>query len=61
MGERDILISVSGGGCATASSVERGVYDATAFGFWVAYTKKDVETYKRPFLHVRLKDYLHSC
>jgi hypothetical protein len=35
------------------------VYDATALEFWVAYAKKDVEAYKRPFAHVRLKDYLH--
>jgi hypothetical protein len=48
-----------GGGCPTASSVERGVYDATALEFSVAYAKKDIEAYKRPFVHVRLKDYLH--
>jgi hypothetical protein len=35
------------------------IYDATALEFWVAYAKKDVEAYKRPFVHVRLKDYLH--
>jgi isopenicillin-N N-acyltransferase-like protein len=35
------------------------VYDATALEFWVAYAKKDIEAYKRPFVHVRLKDYLH--
>jgi isopenicillin-N N-acyltransferase like protein len=34
------------------------VYDATALEFWVSYAKKDVEAYKRPFVHVRLKDYL---
>jgi hypothetical protein len=34
------------------------VYDATALEFWVAYAKKDVEAYKRPFVHVRLNDYL---
>jgi isopenicillin-N N-acyltransferase like protein len=34
------------------------VYDATALEFWVAYAKKDIEAYKRPFVHVRLKDYL---
>jgi isopenicillin-N N-acyltransferase like protein len=34
------------------------VYDATALEFWVAYAKGDVEAYKCPFVHVRLKDYL---
>ncbi len=34
------------------------VYDATALEFWVAYAEKEVEAYKRPFVHVRLKDYL---
>lgn len=34
------------------------VYDATALEFWVSYAKKDVEAYKRPFVHVKLKDYL---
>ena len=34
-------------------------YDATALEFWVAYAKKDIEAYKRRFVHVRLKDYLH--
>jgi hypothetical protein len=34
------------------------VYDATALEFWVAYAEKDVEAYKRPFVHVRLRDYL---
>jgi len=34
------------------------VYDATALEFWVAYAEKDVEAYKRPFVHVKLKDYL---
>jgi hypothetical protein len=35
------------------------VYDATALEFWVSYAKKDVEAYKRPFVHVKLKDYLN--
>jgi isopenicillin-N N-acyltransferase-like protein len=35
------------------------VYDATALEFWVSYAKKEVEAYKRPFVHVKLKDYLH--
>ncbi|HUE17469.1 MAG TPA: C45 family peptidase [Planctomycetaceae bacterium] len=34
------------------------VYDATALEFWVSYAKKDVEAYKRPFVHVKLKDYV---
>jgi len=34
------------------------VYDATELEFWVSYAKKDVEAYKRPFVHVKLKDYL---
>jgi isopenicillin-N N-acyltransferase like protein len=34
------------------------VYDATALEFWVSYAKKDVEAYKRPFAHVKLKDYV---
>jgi isopenicillin-N N-acyltransferase like protein len=34
------------------------VYDATALEFWVAYAEKEVEAYERPFVHVRLKDYL---
>ena len=34
------------------------VYDATALEFWVAYAEKDVEAYQRPFVHVKLKDYL---
>jgi len=34
------------------------VYDATALEFWVAYAEKDVEAYMRPFVHVKLKDYL---
>lgn len=34
------------------------VYDATALEFWVAYAEKDIEAYQRPFVHVRLKDYL---
>lgn len=34
------------------------VYDATALEFWVAYAKKEIEAYKRPFVHVKLKDYL---
>lgn len=36
------------------------VYDATALEFWVAYAEKDVEAYKRPFVHVKLKDYLEK-
>jgi hypothetical protein len=35
------------------------VYDATALEFWVAYAKKEIEAYKRPFVHVKLKDYLN--
>jgi hypothetical protein len=34
------------------------VYDATALEFWVAYAEKNIEAYKRPFVHVKLKDYL---
>ena len=34
------------------------VYDATALECWVAYAHKQTEAYKRPFVHVRLKDYL---
>jgi len=34
------------------------VYDATALEFWVAYAEKDEEAYQRPFVHVKLKDYL---
>ena len=34
------------------------VYDATALEFWVSYAEKEVEAYKRPFVHVKLKDYL---
>jgi hypothetical protein len=34
------------------------VYDATALEFWVAYAEKEVEAYERPFVHVRMKDYL---
>ena len=34
------------------------VYDATALEFWVAYAEKQEEAYKRPFVHVKLKDYL---
>ncbi|MCA9101367.1 MAG: hypothetical protein KDA63_09465 [Planctomycetales bacterium] len=34
------------------------VYDATALEFWVAYAEKLDEAYKRPFVHVKLKDYL---
>ena len=34
------------------------VYDATALEFWVAYAEKEIEAYKRPFVHVKLKDYL---
>ena len=34
------------------------VYDATALEFWVAYAEKTEEAYKRPFVHVKLKDYL---
>ena len=36
------------------------VYDATALEFWVAYAKKDIEAYKRPIVHVRLKDSLRG-
>jgi isopenicillin-N N-acyltransferase-like protein len=35
------------------------IYDATALEFWVSYAKKDVEAYKRAFVHVKLKDYLN--
>jgi isopenicillin-N N-acyltransferase-like protein len=34
------------------------VYDATALEFWVSYAKKEVEAYKRPFVHVKLTDYV---
>lgn len=34
------------------------VYDATALEFWVSYARGDVEAYKRPFVHVKLSDYL---
>jgi hypothetical protein len=34
------------------------VYDATALEFWVSYAKKQTEAYKRPFVHVKLSDYL---
>ncbi len=34
------------------------VYDATALELWVAYAEKQVEAYKRPFVHVKLKDYV---
>ncbi len=34
------------------------IYDATALEFWVAYAEKQDEAYKRPFVHVKLKDYL---
>ena len=34
------------------------VYDATALEFWVSYAKKQEEAYKRPFIHVKMKDYL---
>jgi isopenicillin-N N-acyltransferase like protein len=34
------------------------VYDATALEFWVSYAKKQKEAYKRPFIHVKLKDYI---
>lgn len=34
------------------------VYDATALDLWVSYAKGKVEAYKRPFVPVRLKDYL---
>jgi isopenicillin-N N-acyltransferase like protein len=35
------------------------VDDEPALEFWVAYAKKAIEAYKRPFVHARLKDYLH--
>ncbi len=34
------------------------VYDATALEFWVSYAKGQEEGYKRPFIHVKMKDYL---
>jgi len=34
------------------------VYDATALEFWVAYAEGEEEAYTRPFVHVKLKDYL---
>lgn len=40
------------------SNVLDVVYDATALEFWVAYAEKDEEAYLRPFVHVRLADYL---
>ena len=34
------------------------VYDATALELWVSYAKDQEEAYKRPFVHVKMKDYL---
>lgn len=34
------------------------VYDATALELWVSYALKQEEAYKRPFVHVKLKDYI---
>lgn len=34
------------------------VYDATALQLWVSYAKGKVEAYQRPFIPVRLTDYL---
>ena len=32
------------------------IYDATALEFWVSYAKGETEAYKRPFVHVKLRD-----
>jgi isopenicillin-N N-acyltransferase like protein len=34
------------------------VYDATALEFWVSFAKNQEEAYKRPFIHVKMKDYI---
>lgn len=34
------------------------VYDATACEFWVSYARGETEAYLRPFVHVRMADYL---
>jgi isopenicillin-N N-acyltransferase like protein len=34
------------------------VYDATSLEMWIAYAEAEIEAYKRPFVHVNLKDYL---
>ena len=34
------------------------VYDATELEMWVAYAEKDENAYLRPYVHVRLSDYL---
>lgn len=34
------------------------VYDATALEFWVSYASNDAEAFERPFVHVKLADYL---
>ena len=34
------------------------VYDATSLELWVAFAEKDIEAYKRPFIHFDMKDYL---
>ncbi len=40
------------------SNVLDVIYDATALEFWVAYAEGDQEAYTRPFVHVKLRDYL---
>jgi isopenicillin-N N-acyltransferase like protein len=34
------------------------VFDATALECWISYARGDVEAYQRPFVHLRLSDYL---
>lgn len=34
------------------------VYDATALECWISYARGDVEAYQRPFVHLKLSDYL---
>ncbi|MCA9074183.1 MAG: hypothetical protein KDA93_04055 [Planctomycetaceae bacterium] len=34
------------------------VYDATALEFWVSFASNDAEAFERPFVHVKLADYL---
>jgi isopenicillin-N N-acyltransferase-like protein len=36
------------------------VYDATARHMWVSYARGEEEAYKRPFVHVRLDDFLRD-
>lgn len=34
------------------------VYDATALELWVAYAEKDENAYLRPYVHIKMSDYL---